>query len=141
MKYIRTENGIYDLEEKDNKGIHTAQIVDYVEKECYGGKTGRVVLIPEKANKKFSDNLEELFDVFYVDIDNHPFDMTHMFDNFEKALEDAKDFQSYSDRKELGYDIIIYGLIKKIEDFTYGFTALAKATKETEWELTLNLWK
>lgn len=66
--FIRTKDGIYDLEAKDNKGINCYQINDDFKEETYGGKTGRVLYIPSKAVLKQSDNLAELCDGFYIDV-------------------------------------------------------------------------
>ena len=65
-KYIRTKDGIYDMTTKNEKGEYDVQIVDYVEEETYGGRTGRLYLIPPKSVIKQADNVEELCDEFII---------------------------------------------------------------------------
>lgn len=58
---------------KNEKGEYDVQIVDYVDEETYGGRTGRLYLIPPKSVIKQSDSIEELCDEFvFFDKDNKP---------------------------------------------------------------------
>lgn len=63
-KYVKTKNGIYNLEEKDEKWQKRCQINDEFEEETYGGKTGRILYIPSKKVLKQADTIKELCDEF-----------------------------------------------------------------------------
>ncbi len=64
-KYIRTKDGIYDLETKNNDGECENQIAD-IEEISYGGKNGSCVLIPQKCILAEADTIEELCNLFVL---------------------------------------------------------------------------
>ena len=101
MKYIRTKNDIYDMSTKNEKGEYDVQIVDYVDEETYGGRTGRLYLIPPKSVIKQADTIEELCDNFvrYVAVDD-----------FHNILRDYE----FKDLKLIGERI------RKTDDKVYG---------------------
>ena len=75
-----------------------------------------------KEDLKYSQQAEDaadLCDGFYVDVDDHPFAWTEIYTEVEKAIESARDWQSYSNRKYLQYDIKIYGFVKTTEGFNF----------------------
>lgn len=98
--FIRTKDGIYDLEVKDNKDINCYQINDDFEEETYGGKTGRVLYIPSKAVLKQSNDPAELCDGYYLyngyDDKFNP-DRIYTIDEKTKALDDCKDLAFHID--------------------------------------------
>ena len=136
MKYIRTKDGkVYDLESKEissweyidndtaiNKyGVeHSFYAIYYFDENKgyyskYDGKGGHsCIYIEEKDILKQADTIKELVDGYYLDIDNHPFDSTQIYDKYElqKALVEKMSWQAYSDRKYLGYEINLYAFIK-----------------------------
>ena len=82
---------------------------------------------------KESDDIKELFDGYYLDIDNHPFDRTQIYgkDELQKALEERMDWQNYSDRKGLEYEINLYAFIKTDK----GLVFVAKINEKGDPEL------
>lgn len=64
-RYIRTEDGIYDLETKNNDDEFENQIAD-IEEISYGGKNGSCVLIPQKRILAEADTPEELCDEYVL---------------------------------------------------------------------------
>ena len=102
--YIRTKDGIYELKDNSKYGdlIKTIGLDNFYSQNC-----------------KKSDNLAELCDGFYVQIDDWKFDTTHLYDNLENAIKEAEDWKSYSDRKYLGYEIVIYAFIKTDKGLIY----------------------
>jgi len=114
MKYIRTKDRIYE-EEKVNLIADAASGEIYVEK-MINGFTSHMEQVTKQAN-----TIEELVDGYYLDIDNHPFDSTQVYDKDElqRALEEKADWQSYSDRKYLEYEINLYAFIKTSKGLIY----------------------
>ena len=92
-----------------------------------------IELHPSFKEYRQSDDLKELFDGYYLDIDNHPFDTTQIYDKDElqKALKERMDWQNYSDRKGLEYDINLYAFIKTDK----GFVFVAKINEKGNPEL------
>lgn len=116
MKYIRTSNMLHEIYEED--------------KEHYivcGGCFSK-----NRNDIKVADTIKELVDGYYLDIDNQPFDSTQVYDKneLERALNEKADWQSYSDRKYLEYEINLYAFIKTD-------TGLCYVAKMNEKELEL----
>lgn len=92
-KYVRTETGIYNLEEKDEKWQKRCQINDEFEEETYGGRTGRTLYIPPNAILNQADTIEELGD-WYVGIDTfgkaHFIEATIPFENVKLCFRGMK---------------------------------------------------
>ena len=99
--FIRTKDGIYELSD----GL---------------GQIPKEVQIALMTNDyKQSDNLVELCDGFYIQINDWNFEATQLFDNLENAIKDFEDWKSYSDRKHLDYEISIYAFIKTGKGLIY----------------------
>lgn len=125
MKYIRTKDGRI-VEVKSRRIVFPV----------FPAGEARTIFndnILEKDVIKESDDLKELFDGYYLDIDNHPFDRTQIYgnDELQKALEERKDWQNYSDRKGLEYEINLYAFIKTDK----GFVFVAKINEKGNPEL------
>ena len=120
MKYIRTKDNVYE---------------EYAREKCIHG----CVITTSGARIPFTDiifqsnKIEELCDGYYLDIDNHSFDTTQIYDKDElqKALEERMDWQNHSDRKHLEYSIDLYAFIKTDK----GFTFVAKTNTKGDCEL------
>ena len=103
MKYIRTKDNIYEV---------------YARERCPNGCviTTSGVRVPYTDIIRESNNVKELFDGYYLDIDNHPwqFDFTQIYneDELDRAFDEKISWQNYSDRKGLEYEINLYGFIK-----------------------------
>lgn len=120
MKYIRTKHGLI---------LETSKRLD--SKECYQGllrfakdnkKGGKQITIVAKNIVAQADTIPELCDGFYVDVDNHPFAESEVFTDVEKAIESARDWQAYSNRKYLCYDIKVYGFVKTNKGLIFATT-------------------
>ena len=108
MNYIRTKDNIYE---------------EYAREKCIHGCviTTTGVKIPFTDIIFQSNKIEELCDGYYLDIDNHSFDTTQIYgkDELSKALKERTDWQNYSDRKHLAYDIYLYAFIKTDKGFIF----------------------
>lgn len=117
-KYIRMkDNKIYKIiseaKEEFAKNYDIDMLVEDKEgKKFYLGKK-------ELKGSRQADTIPELCDGFYVDIDDHPFEDYNVHTEVEKAIESARDWQSYSNRKYLYYDIKVYGFVKTSEGFNF----------------------
>jgi hypothetical protein len=120
MNYIRTKDNVYEEQARER-----------CPNGCVITTTG--VKIPFTDIIFQSNKIEELCDGYYLDIDNHSFDTTQIYgkDELSKALEERKDWQNYSDRKHLAYDIYLYAFIKTDK----GFVFVAKINKKGDPEL------
>jgi len=78
-----------------------------------------IELSPYYKDYNQSDNLAELIDGYYVQINDWIFDITHLFDNLEEVIKDFEDWKSYSNRKYLDYEISIYAFIKTDKGLIY----------------------
>lgn len=125
--YIRTKDRIYEVIEENSNYY----------KCCYDN--GRITLVAKFDNDvngfskalKQANTIEELVDGFYLDIDNHPFDSTQIYDEILEATKEKEEWQSYSDRKELSYKIDLYAFIKTSKGLIY----VAKLNEDGELEL------
>lgn len=124
MNYIRTEKG---------------HIYEYVEQRIYPNQYAKFGVYRHNLNSEYeqiiaqADTVKELVDGYYLDLDNHSFDSTQVYDKdeLEKALKEKEDWQSYSDRKYLSYEINLYAFIKTNKGFIY----VAKMYGDGEAEL------
>ena len=100
MKHIRTKDGKIHISYSNLADFYYARRLNII---------------------KQSDDLKELFDGYYLDIDNHPFDRTQIYgnDELQKALKERMDWQNYSDRKGLEYEINLYAFIKTDKGFAF----------------------
>lgn len=108
--YIRTKDGIYEVEWNNN-----------VEMWC-DVKTHKGFILDSMISKEdyiLADTIDELCDGFYVQINDWKFDTTYLFDNLENAIKESEDWKSYSDRKYVGYEIVIYAFIKTNKGLIY----------------------
>ena len=129
-KYIITKDSIIlkvisSAKEDFTKNYNIAMLVEdnegnkfYLDKEDLEGS-------------RQADTIPELCDGFYVDVDNHPFTSSELYEDVEKAIESARDWQSYSNRKYLYYDIKVYGFVKTSEGFNF-VTTVDFGKKELE---------
>ncbi len=108
MKYIRTKDNVYEVYAREKRPDG-----------CVITTSG--ARIPFTDILREADDVKELFDGYYLDIDNHSFDTTQIYgkDELSKALEERKDWQNYSDRKHLAYDICLYAFIKTDKGFVF----------------------
>lgn len=118
MKYIRT---------KDNR---ICKIISIATKD-FANEYNIAMVVEDNEGKKFylcedeligskqADTVHQLCDGFYVDVDNHPFDSSEIYIDVDKAIVSARDWQFYSNRKYLQYDIKIYGFVKTTGGFNF----------------------
>lgn len=128
MKYIRTKDNIYE-EYAREKSIHGCVI------------TTSGARIPYADILRESDDLKELFDGYYLDIDNHHFDRTQIYNENEldRAFDEKISWQNYSDGKGLEYEINLYAFIKTDKGFVFvakiNTKYVAKINEEGDEEL------
>lgn len=108
MKYIRTKDNIYEVyarEKRPNGCVITTSSVR----------------VPYTDILRESNSIEELCDGYYLDIDNHHFDRTQIYneDELDRAFDEKISWQNYSDRKGLEYEINLYGFIKTDKGFVF----------------------
>jgi hypothetical protein len=108
MKYIRTKDNVYEVYAREKRPDG-----------CVITTSG--ARIPFTAILRESDDIKELFDGYYLDIDNHPFDRTQIYnqDELDRAFDEKISWQNYSDRKGLEYEIKLYGFIKTDKGFVF----------------------
>ena len=123
MSYIRTKDNVYEV---------------YAREKCPNGCviTTSGVKVPYMDVLYDSDDVKELLDGYYLDIDNRPFESAYLYNRNEldRAFDEKISWQNYSDRKYLGYEINLYAFIKTDKGLV--FVAKINEKEKPDYEIS-----
>lgn len=131
MKYVKTKDGrIVRVFQEHFSMCEPDDSLTYYGPNTIDFETSR--FMPKSDVKDEADDITELLDGYYIEIEGHSYDSCMIYDSFEEAKKELDDWRFYYHiRKEINYDIDLYGFVKTKN----GLIFTAKLNNMGGWDL------